>query len=106
MKRTRFAALAAAAGLFLAACEGQPPPTGQASPSPAPSPPLMQAVKGWSQLVAGIDQRVPIGIVDPNGVPVPDATVRVQVITIPAPGATASPVAVGPAEAAPYKGDL
>jgi hypothetical protein len=66
----------------------------------------LQAVKGWSQLVAGIDQRVPIGIVDPNGVPVPGATVRVQVITVPAPGATASPVAVGPAEAAPYRGDL
>src|SRR5207248_2514891 len=103
MKRPRFVALVAAAGLFLAACEGQPPPTGQAGPSPAPSPPPMQAVKGWSQLVAGIDQRVPVGIVDPNGVPVPDATVRVQVITVPAPGSTASPEAVGPPESAPYK---
>ena len=53
-------------------------------------------------LVVGKDRRLPLGILNRDGVPVADATVRAQVSLVP-PG-KAAPRAIGPVMDAPYKG--
>jgi hypothetical protein len=88
----------------LTACGGTLQDTGGATPSP--SPPALQSAVISSDLVTGGDQRVAIGVLNQDGVPVAEATVVVQIVTVPAPGGQASPVALGPPQPAPYKGAL
>src|SRR2546430_12788406 len=91
--------------LALAACGGGLDQGSGASPSPAPSTPALQSTVVSSDIVTGRDQRVAIGILNANGVPVPGVNVTVQLFTLPAPGA-GQPQALGPAVAAAYKGEL
>jgi hypothetical protein len=76
-----------------------------ATPSPS-SVPALQAVAASTQVVLGRDQRVAFGILNTNGVPVPDAAVTLQVFLLP-PGATNQQgKPLGPPQPAPYEGAL
>ena len=95
--------------LLLAACGGTLQDA--SNPSPSPSAPPLQAVVATAIsdqcapcTVVGKDRRLPLGIVDANGVPVADATVKAQVFSVPA--GSAAPQPLGPAVDAPYHGDL
>ncbi|HEV3231521.1 MAG TPA: hypothetical protein VG245_04635 [Candidatus Dormibacteraeota bacterium] len=88
--------------LALAACDAGGPAGAAPSPSPSTKPPPLQSVVVNAQVVAGLDQRIAIGIVNADGVPVPDVEVLVQLQTLPSPGQPARVVA-GP-EPAPYRG--
>jgi len=95
--------------LLLAACAGTVQDA--SAPSPSPSNPPLQAVVATAIsdqcapcTVVGKDRRLPLGIVDSNGVPVADVTVRAQVFSVPA--GAAAPTALGPVVDAPYHGDL
>lgn len=57
-----------------------------------------------AQVVVGKDQRLGFGILDASGVPVSDVAVTVQLFTVPPGGA--APAALGPRQAAMYKGEL
>ena len=94
----------------LASCGG---PAAGANPSSTPSnaaAPLNVVVLSAPSdqcapcVVAGKDRRVALAIVDRDGVPVPDASVRVQLFMVP-PG-KAAPQALGAVVDAPYRGDL
>jgi hypothetical protein len=104
---------AAAAGLtlllLLAACGGAVEDA--TAPRPSPSSPPLQAVVATAIsdqcapcTLVGKDRRLPLGILDANGVPVADATVKAQVFTVPPGSATGT--ALGPAVDAPYHGEL
>lgn len=95
-------ALAAPVALSILAGCGGSVDQGGASPQPKASVPPLQSLFAGAQLVAGIDQRVAIGIVNSSGIPVPDVSVTVQLFTLPSPGQ--SPTPLGPAEPAPYHG--
>ncbi|HEV1998413.1 MAG TPA: hypothetical protein VGR61_09835 [Candidatus Dormibacteraeota bacterium] len=101
------------AGLFavllMAACGG----TVQEVPGPSPSPsnaPLQAVVATAVSdqcapcTLVGKDRRLPLGIVDGNGVPVADVKVRVQVFSVPS--GSAAPIPLGPVVDAPYHGEL
>jgi hypothetical protein len=95
--------------LALAGCGGSVADGTSSSPSPSPSTPPLQAVVATAIsdqcapcLVVGKDRRLPLGILNRDGVPVADATVRAQVSLVP-PG-NAAPQAIGPVMDAPYKG--
>ena len=94
---------------LLAACGG--PVQDAAAPSPSAQNAPLQAVVATAIsdqcapcTVIGKDRRLPLGIVDTNGVPVADVQVRAQVFSVPA--GSAAPSAVGPVVDAPYHGDL
>jgi len=103
------------AGLLLvavaiAACGG-PVTGGTASPSPSnPAAPLNVVVLSAPSdqcapcVVVGKGRRIALAILDRDGVPVPDATVRVQLFLVPAGKAAAQ--ALGPVVDAPYRGEL
>jgi hypothetical protein len=102
-RRRRWLRALALLPLLLAACD-----TGasDASPTPSPSasiPPMSGAIVN-AQLVAGIPQRLAVGIVDPSGIPIPDAQVTVVLQSLPAPGSGRAPQVLAGPEAAPYKG--
>ena len=95
--------------LLLAACGGSVQDASGPSPSPSSAP--LQAVVATAIsdqcapcTVVGKDVRLPLGIVDPNGVPVADATVKAQVFSVPAGSSAGRPL--GPPVDAPYHGDL
>ena len=89
---------------LLAACGGQV--GSDSSVSPTPTPPALQPVLASAQVLVGRDQRVAFGVLDRDGLPVPDAAVSVQIFTVPPPGGKQPPVALGPVARAPYKGEL
>jgi hypothetical protein len=92
------------APILVAAC-GDVASSTSATPSPSPIPAL-QAVSASSQIVIGKDQRVAFGILDANGVPVPDVAVTLRLFNLP-PGASSNQgTPLGPPEPAPYQGDL
>lgn len=96
-------ASAVLAAIALSACGASS--VSDPQPRTAPTIPPLQGVLASAQVVAGANQRVSFGILDQNNVPVPDATVTVQIFTLPAPG-SGSPQPVSPVQPAPYKGDL
>ncbi|MGI8608478.1 MAG: TlpA family protein disulfide reductase [Candidatus Dormibacteria bacterium] len=104
---TRIAGVVAVA--VLAACGGAL--QGAPGPSPSPSNAPLQAVVATAIsdqcapcTLVGKDRRLPLGIVDGNGVPVADVKARAQVFSV-SPG-SAAPKALGPVVAAPYHGEL
>ena len=92
----------------LAACGGTVQDAGAPSPSPVPALQGVVATAISDQCapctIVGTDRRIPFGILDRNGIPVADATVKVQVFLL-KPG-TNQGTPVGPLLDAPYKGDL
>jgi hypothetical protein len=101
LRKGRWMSALSLASLVLAACGGEVQP-GAIATSPSASTPPLQAVMATAEIVFGKDQRVAVGILDTNQVPVPYATVRVQIQSIPPAGT--GPMAVGPVEDAPYNG--
>jgi len=98
--KARWIPASSLAAMALAACGGEVQ-SGAVAPTPSAPPPL-QAVMASSAVVVGKDQRVALGIINTNSVPVPYASVRVQILTLP-PGA-GIPRPLGPAQDAPYNG--
>lgn len=95
--------------LLLAACGGTVQEGSTPSPSPSNAP--LQAVVATAVsdqcapcTLVGKDRRLPLGIVDGNGVPVAGATVRAQLFSVPA--GSAAPKPLGPVVDAPYHGEL
>ena len=93
----------------LAGCGG-PVASPVDSPSPSNAAPLQVVIITAPSdqcapcVVIGKDRRIALAIVDKDGVPVPGATVRAQLYSVP-PG-KAAPQPLGPAVDAPYRGEL
>jgi hypothetical protein len=93
----------------LAACGG--PVQDATAPSPTPAAAALQVAVATAIsdqcapcTVIGKDRRLPLGILNRDGVTVADAQVQAQVFKVP-PG-SAQPQPLGPVVNAPYKGDL
>lgn len=93
----------------LAGCGGPVQDANAPSPSPAGASLQVAVATAISDqcapcTVVGKDRRLPLGILNRDGVPVADARVRAQVFRVPPGNSQAQPL--GPALDAPYEGDL
>ena len=93
---------------LLAACGGAVGDTGtQPAGSPSVKPtPALQGILTNAYVSVGPNQRLSFGVLNRDGLPVPDLGVTVQIFNDPVPKAGFKGLALGPAQVAPYKGTL